>query len=83
MPAVDSRGYPVKDSCVLEDVGLVAVFAGLASPQPGRLSHHTLQCTGILPLLLHVLCNSVHVTAVTCLGDASLHAASSWMLFEV
>ena len=43
MPAVDSRGYPVKGSCVLEDVGLVAVFAGLASPQPGKLTYHT-QC---------------------------------------
>ncbi|KAL0018357.1 hypothetical protein WJX79_004260 [Trebouxia sp. C0005] len=35
MPAVDSRGYPVKGNCALEDVGLVAVFAGLVSPQPG------------------------------------------------
>ncbi len=80
MPAVDSRGYPVKGSCALEDVGLVAVFAGLVSPQPGKFSQHTLQCTGILPLLSHVLCNSVHVTAVTCLGHALWHAASSWML---
>jgi len=59
MPAVDSRGYPVKGSCALEDVGLVAVFAGLVSPQPGRLSHYTLQCTGILPLLSDFLCSSV------------------------
>ena len=43
MPAVDSRGYPVKGSCALEDVGLVAVFAGLASPQPGKLTYLT-QC---------------------------------------
>ena len=35
MPAVDMRGYPVKGSCVLSDVGLVAVFDALANPQPG------------------------------------------------
>ena len=37
MPAVDKRGYPIKDACVLEDVGLVAVFDGLTSLQPGIL----------------------------------------------
>ena len=35
MPAVDNRGYPIKGSCDLEDVGLVSVFDSLASPQPG------------------------------------------------
>ena len=34
-PAVDNRGYPIKGSCDLEDVGLVSVFDSLASPQPG------------------------------------------------
>ena len=37
MPAVDNRGYPIKGSCDLEDVGLVSVFDSLASPQPGTL----------------------------------------------
>ena len=35
MPAVDNRGYPIKGSCDLEDVGLVSVFDSLANPQPG------------------------------------------------
>lgn len=35
IPAVDNRGYPIKGSCDLEDVGLVSVFDSLANPQPG------------------------------------------------
>ena len=36
MPAVDGRGYPIKTTCVVEEVGLVAVFEGLQNPQPGK-----------------------------------------------
>lgn len=35
-PAVDSRGYPAVEPCALEEAGLVAVFDGLAKPQPGQ-----------------------------------------------
>ncbi len=59
MPAVDSRGYPVKGSCVLEDVGLVAVFAGLVSPQPGKLTYHT-PCSPAFALTCPVQLSSRH-----------------------
>ena len=53
MPAVDGRGYPIKDSCILEDIGLVAVFEGLTNPQPGK--------TMIMPVVSGCICEAMVV----------------------
>lgn len=52
MPAVDGRGYPIKTTCAVEEVGLVAVFEGLQNPQPGRLrvSHYSVQVHCFAPV---------------------------------